>query len=121
MFRSPLHFLDDIKEAASNIRKYTTDMSYDQFLGDRRTQDAVVRNFEIIGEAVRNLPEDLKARHPATPWKRISGFRDIMIHGYHRVDYEIVWNMINTTLPAFSTEIVKILREEERREKQVKR
>ena len=121
MLRSPLHFLDDIKEAASNIRKYTTDMSYDQFLGDRRTQDAVVRNFEIIGEAVRNLPEDLKARHPDTPWKRISGFRDIMIHGYHRVDYEIVWNMINTTLPAFSTEIVKILREEERREKQVKR
>ena len=64
MHRTVLHFLDDIKEAAGKIKKYTTGMTYEQFLGDPRTQDAVVRNFEIIGEATKNLPEDLKARYP---------------------------------------------------------
>jgi hypothetical protein len=75
MHRTVLHFLDDIKEAAGNIKKYTKGITYEQFLSDRRTQDAVVRNFEVIGEAAKNLPEDLKARYPGVAWKQVAGLR----------------------------------------------
>ena len=121
MRRSVLHFLDDIKEAVGNIEKYTVGMSYEQFLVDKRTQDAVIRNFEIIGEATKNLPEDLKARYPLVEWKRVAGLRDIIAHGYYRVDYEVLWGIITDTLPGFKTEITKILREEKRREKELRK
>ena len=78
MRRSHLHFLDDIKEACGNILTYTKGMSYKQFLSDRLTQDAVIRNFEVIGEAVKNLPDDLKGRHPSVAWKQVAGLRDVL-------------------------------------------
>ncbi len=118
MHRSYLHFLDDIKDAAGKIREYTDGMTYHEFLKDRRTQDAVIRNFEIIGEATKNLPNDLKARYPTVEWKQIAGLRDIIAHGYFRIDYEVLWGIISDSLPAFGKDIAKILREETRREKE---
>lgn len=117
MRRSHLHFLDDIKEAAGNIQTYTKGMSYKQFHSDRLTRDAVIRNFEIIGEAAKNLPDDLKARYPAVAWKQLAGLRDILAHGYFRVDYEMVWGIITEMIPGFKKDIAGILKEEERREK----
>jgi uncharacterized protein with HEPN domain len=117
MRRSHLHFLDDIKEACGNIQTYTKGMSYRQFLSDRLTQDAVIRNFEVIGEATNNLPEDLKARYPSVAWKQIAGLRDILAHGYFRIDYEVVWGIVTDRIPGFKKDIAKILKEEERREK----
>ncbi len=117
MRRSHLHFLDDIGEACGNILSYTKEMSYQVFASDRRTQDAVIRNFEIIGEAVKNLPDDFKNRYPSVAWKQVAGLRDILAHGYFRVDYEIVWGIISDRIPGFKKDIAKILREEERREK----
>lgn len=120
MHRSPLHFLDDIREACGNILTYTKGMSYQQFASDRRTQDAVIRNFEVIGEAVKNLPDDLKARYPSVSWKQVAGLRDILAHGYFRIDYEVVWGIITERIPGFKKDIARILREEERREKDTK-
>jgi uncharacterized protein with HEPN domain len=93
-------------------------MSYEQFLADRKTRDAVVRNFEVIGEGTKNLPEELKARYPAVAWKRVAGLRDVVAHGYFRVDYEVLWGVIRDILPGFKTEIMRIIREERKREKE---
>jgi uncharacterized protein with HEPN domain len=117
MHRTALHFLEDIKESAGKIKKYTTGMSYDQFIKDVKTQDAVIRNFEIIGEATKNLPVDLKDRYPAVEWKQVAGFRDVMAHGYYRIDYEVIWGIINDQLPSFRKDIIKILKDEIQREK----
>lgn len=120
MRRTSLHFLEDIREAVGNIRKYTAEMTYEEFLADRRTQDAVVRNFEIIGEATKNLPEDLKSRYPEVAWRQVAGLRDIMAHGYFRVDYETLWEIIETRIPGFKKDIARILREERKREETLK-
>ena len=117
MHRTALHFLDDIREAIDKIQTYTAGISYKMFLADHKTKDAVVRNFEIIGEAVKNLPEELKSRHPSVAWKQIAGLRDVMAHGYYRVDYEVLWGVITEILPGFKTDCAKILRLEALREK----
>jgi len=118
MRRTSLHFLDDIKEASGKIKKYTAGMSYDEFLQDIKTQDAVIRNFEIIGEATKNLPADFKDRYPAVEWKQVAGLRDVMAHGYYRVDFEVIWEIIKVKLPGFSKDITKILKDEIRLEKE---
>jgi uncharacterized protein with HEPN domain len=118
MHRSHLHFLDDIKEAAGKIQDYTKGMSYEQFLADLRTQDAVIRNFEVIGEAIKNLPDDVKARNPAVAWKQVAGLRDVIAHGYFHIDFEVIWEIVSDRIPVFKKDIAKILREETRREKE---
>jgi uncharacterized protein with HEPN domain len=118
MHRTSLHFLEDIKEAAGKIRKYTTGMSYEQFLADQKTQDAVIRNFLVIGEATKNLSADIKDRYPGVEWKQVAGLRDVMAHGYYRIDYEVIWEIITSRLPGFRKDIGKILKEEIRREKE---
>lgn len=93
-------------------------MTLADFRADLKTQDAVIRNFLIIGEAVKNLPVDLKKRYPAVEWKQMAGLRDVMAHGYYRVDYEVVWEIITEKLPALRKDIVHILKDEIRREKE---
>ncbi|MGB7787201.1 DUF86 domain-containing protein [Methanoregula sp.] len=86
MPRSQLLYLNDISEAAGNIQLYVGDLSFGEFKNDRMRVDAVVRNFEVIGEAVKNLSDELKSQFPATDWKAVAGFRDTLIHGYFGVD-----------------------------------
>ncbi|MCK9630212.1 MAG: DUF86 domain-containing protein [Methanoregula sp.] len=71
--------------------------------------DAVVRNFEIIGEAVKNLSGDLKARYPETDWKSVAGFRDMLIHGYFGIDLEILWDIIVNKIPLLQGEVAAII------------
>jgi uncharacterized protein with HEPN domain len=118
MHRTALQYLDDILEAIRNIEEDTSDISFDEFVADRRRKDAVIRNFEIIGEATKKLPDDLKARNPAVAWKQIAGLRDVIAHGYFRVDYEVIWGIITNTVPGFKPAIVKIRREERQKEKE---
>lgn len=113
MHRTSLHYLHDIHEAAGRIKKYTAGMSPEEFSADNKTQDAVIRNFEIIGEASKNIPQDLKDRYPAVEWRQVAGLRDVMAHRYYRVDLDILWEIIHTKIPALRREIGKILREEE--------
>ena len=103
-------FLGDIKEAVERIASYTKGLTYKKFLLDRKTQDAVVRNFEIIGEAVKNISKDLRAKHPEIQWKKISGLRDKLIHFYFGIDYKIVWNIAKKELPKLSKQIENSLK-----------
>lgn len=118
MLRTVLQYLDDILEAARNIGEDTEGLSYSEFIADRRRRDAVVRNFEIIGEATKKLPDDLKVRYPSVAWKQVAGLRDVIAHGYFHIDYEILWGIITNTLPKFKTELTKIKKTEKQKEKE---
>lgn len=101
MHRTVLQYLDDIIEAIRNIGEDTNDISFDDFIADRRRKDAVIRNFEVIGEASKKLPEDFRIRYPTVAWKQVAGLRDVIAHGYFRVDYELIWGIITNTVPGF--------------------
>jgi uncharacterized protein with HEPN domain len=79
------------------------------FLADPRTQDAVIRNLEVIGEAVKNLSQTCKDAQPAIPWKRIAGLRDVLIHGYFGIKLETVWAVVESELPGLRTAIGQML------------
>lgn len=81
------------------------------FIGSPMAQDAVVRNFEVIGEAVKRIPESLKEERPDIPWRRIAGLRDVLIHQYMRVDLEAVWAIVRDDLPEFKQAVAEILAE----------
>lgn len=104
-------YLEDILEATRKITKYAGSLSKAAFLEDEKTLDAVVRNLEVIGEAVKKLPEDLRAQHSAVEWKKIAGLRDILIHEYFGLDAEIVWDIVQTKVPALDQEVRTMLNE----------
>jgi len=111
--RSDIDFLSDIQEAAHRIREYTDIMTYDAFLSDTKTQDAVVRNLEIIGEAAKSLTAQLRAKYPAVPWRAIGGVRDKLIHDYFGVNLDIIWDIITVELPVLKSQIEDILQKEQ--------
>ncbi|MFD2888607.1 HepT-like ribonuclease domain-containing protein [Chitinophaga cymbidii] len=86
-------------ESGNKILSYTKNLSYDQFVKDSMVIDAVIRNFEIIGEAANRLPEEFKEEHPDIDWHRIRGFRNRIVHDYFGIDYAIVWEIKNAFLP----------------------
>lgn len=101
--------LEDIREALRRIREYAAAMTYDRFLADTKTQDAVVRNLEIIGEAARSLSIALRRKHPDVPWRGMVGVRDRLIHHYFGVNLDIVWDIVAVELPALESQIEAIL------------
>ncbi len=109
--RSDVDYLQDIQEAIRRIRAYTAGMSYEEFLADEKTQDAVVRNLEVLGEAAKRLSQALKQQHPTLPWRAIAGARDRLIHDYSAVNLEIVWAIVQQDLPGLATQIEEILRQ----------
>lgn len=100
MSRDPQLRLEDILEAGHLIESYIEGFEYESFIEDRRTVDAVVRNLEIIGEAVKNLPDDMTEPFPEIPWRAIAGFRDILAHCYFRTEDAIVWDAAKKHNPA---------------------
>jgi uncharacterized protein with HEPN domain len=110
--RSPDLLVDDILEAARKIQKYTHGLTFEKFATDDKTVDAVVRNFEIIGEASIRLPNDFKDIHPEIDWTRIRGFRNRIVHDYFGIDVEIVWQIIETYLPGLVFEIEAVLKKQ---------
>ena len=91
-------FLAHIRDAINRIDSYVQ-AGREAFFVDTKTQDAVIRNLEVIGEAVKNLSADLRAQHPEMPWTRIAGMRDVLIHDYFGVRLETVWNAVQHRLP----------------------
>ena len=107
--RTDMDFLADTKEAILRINAYTDNLSYEQFLEDKKTQDAVVRNLEILGEAAKNISEQLKDKFPQIHWKELAGARDKLIHHYFGVNFDIVWNIVKQELPDVLSQLEIIL------------
>lgn len=105
-------WLRDIQEAVRRIRMYTEAMMYDRFLADVKTQDAVIRNLEIIGEATKSLSSELRSQYPDVPWKGMAGVRDRLIHRYFGVNLDIVWDIVTVELPALESRVGTILQQE---------
>lgn len=103
--------VSDIQEAIHRIASYTITMTYDAFMMDTKTQDAVVRNLEIIGEAAKNISDEVRAKYPQIPWKGMAGTRDRLIHHYFGVNLDIVWQIVTDELPLIVEPLEKILRE----------
>ncbi|MEO5359532.1 MAG: DUF86 domain-containing protein [Nitrospirota bacterium] len=96
MYRDYRLYLEDILEAISRIKQYTRGRDYENFISDTKTQDAVVRNLEIIGEAAGRLPKSCLLAAPETQWRKIVGIRNILTHEYFGVSFPIVWDIVQT-------------------------
>lgn len=88
-------------------------MTYEEFIKDKKTLNAVIRSIEIIGEASKQLPNPLKAKYPELPWKEITGMRDKLIHAYFGMDTETIWETIKHNIPGLKQTIQKIKKDQE--------
>ena len=102
-------YLWHIRDCIDRILDYTSG-GQTAFLADSKTQDAVIRNLEIIGEAVKNISADLKSAHSEIPWQRIAGMRDRMIHEYFGVNLQIVWERVEQDVPELKQRVEAILK-----------
>ena len=109
MSRSIEVLLEDIPESIRQVEQYTRGLSEEAFSAQRMVQDAVMRRLEVIGEAVKGLPDDLRKRYPEVPWHQIVGARDVLVHEYFRVDLELTWQMVATDLPDLQANAARIL------------
>lgn len=102
-------YLVDIRDSGSAVLAFVKDLSFEEFCNDRKTSSAVIREFEIIGEAVGKLPDELKQKRPDVAWQDIKDFRNLLIHEYFGVDMEIVWKVIQEDIPVLMNAVKEIL------------
>jgi uncharacterized protein with HEPN domain len=113
MSRSLKLYLDDILKSIEKIQTYTSDMTEADLLEDEKTLDAVIYNLQIIGEASKNIPENIRREQEQIEWKKIIGLRNIIAHTYFSLDYEILWDIIESNqLEELKTSIQLILKTE---------
>jgi len=96
--REPILLLDDMIISAEKIINYVENLDFNTFMCDERTKDAVIRNFEIIGEAANQLDENFRKQNNNINWKRLRGFRNRIVHDYFGIDFEIVWSIIENDI-----------------------
>lgn len=99
--REIIDFLDDILEAIADLRNFTSGMTFEEFCTDRKTTNACIRSLEVIGEATKKIPAEIRQQKPQLPWQAIAGMRDKLIHEYFGVDLAIVWQTIQQDLAVF--------------------
>lgn len=110
MKKDPLIFLKHIMECIELIEKYTKKLTKRKFLENTKTQDAVIRRIEVIGEASKNIPQSVKNKYPGIPWRKIAGMRDILTHEYFGVDLHLTWNVAQKDIPKLKRKIVQIIK-----------
>ncbi len=118
MTKDPRVYLAQILERIDRIREYTA-VGKDAFLTDQRTQDAVIRNFEVIGEAAKRIPEEYRKKHAGIPWRELAGFRDVLIHQYEGVSVLEVWQIIEKDINPIRQAIKSMLPPLEELERQI--
>jgi uncharacterized protein with HEPN domain len=102
-------YLEDILKAINSIEDFVRDLTFNEFSKDKKTVDAVIRNLEIIGEASKHIPSDIRGKHREIPWKSMSGMRDIVIHKYFEVALDRVWKTVKERLPEVKSSVEKVL------------
>jgi uncharacterized protein with HEPN domain len=110
--RDRLLFLEDIKTSCSKIVRFTSGRTREEVLTDELRFDAILLNLHTIGEAVKNLPEGWRQKHPEVPWREIAGLRDFIAHAYFALDLDILWNVIQKEVPLLLQRVHLILQEE---------
>ena len=104
--------LQDMLEAARRILLYIESIDFEQFRGDYKTQDAVLRNLEVLGEAAKNIPDDFRDEHPDLPWTDLARTRDRLIHHYFGVNLDVVWGITEIELPDVADKLETILNQD---------
>jgi uncharacterized protein with HEPN domain len=104
-------FLQDVLAAIANVAEFVGPMTRHEFEADKKTLHAVVRNLEVIGEAIKSVPAEVRVLHPQVAWQRIAGLRDILIHHYFEIDIDIVWDIVQNKLPELKLQFEAILGE----------
>ncbi len=104
-------FVKDMLDCINKIEGFVKDISYDDFIEDDKTSSAVVRKLEVIGEATKNIPKEIRQKYKELPWRDMAGMRDKVIHFYFGVDYEVVWKVVKERLPEIRPYIEKIIKE----------
>ncbi len=115
--RDYILFIEDILTCIEKIERYTINSSFEEFCGNDMAVDAVIRNFEIIGEAVKKIPEEIKKKYADVEWKEAAGFRDVLIHDYFGIDLEAVWDTLQNNIPSFKKQVVQVLKSEKASER----
>ena len=112
MSRSIRLYLEDILTSGGKVKRYTQGMTFEDFPTDERTYDAVVRNLQIIGEAVKNIPQEIRLKYPECEWRKIAGLRDILAHAYFSLEDETLWDIVETKITPLLEVVQRIIEAE---------
>lgn len=108
MSKEPIIFIKHIIENISDIENFSKNLSKENFLNNKEKQNAIIRSLEVIGEAAKNIPLEIKTKYPNIPWKEMSGTRDKISHHYFGVDIELIWKIVKENLPNLKIKMIKI-------------
>lgn len=111
MSRDERLYLEDIRESCQRILRYTQGMSFDAFVNNQMAYDAVLRNIDVVGEAAKHIPDDIRKNQTDIDWRRIAGMRDIVAHHYFSIHNEIVWDVVSNKIPELLSQVEEILRQ----------